>query len=341
METEKLKTEKLKTEKLKTENFKGIWIAKEICDLESLGWTEKIILAEIADLSGEKGCYANNEHFAKLLNIRKDSISKIINRLVKNGYLTSKIKYMKNTRQVEERILKINENRFVSNGTNADTSMHKCQNPMEINPSAPSVQIPNKEYNIENNIEYNTYAQNPIQTKNLIQDENIYQRFERFYSAYPKKKSRGRALKWFKTHKPSSELVDTMIESLNKQKSTLDWQKENGRYIPYPASWLNSKGWEDETSPHEILDLSENSASRVLSLELYETLKNTKFTPSADTEKLIKSWTIEIEKYLSIERTREREDRVFYAINSVKDSNKWRKIIVDAKSLIKNIDFIM
>ena len=87
--------------------------------------------------------------------------------------------------------------------------------------------------------------------------------------------------------------------------------------------------------------MSENSVSRILSIELYETIKNVQFTLTTDTEKLIKAWTIEIEKYLSYERTKEREDRIFYAINSVKNSDKWRKIIVDAKSLIKNIDFIM
>lgn len=176
--------------------------------------------------------------------------------------------------------------------------------------------------------------------ENSKQDEPISQRFERFYKAYPKKKSRGNALKWFKTHKPSSKLVDTMIESLNRQKSTIDWQKENGRYIPYPATWLNSCGWENEVNPQEIVDLSENSISRLLAIELYETLKNVQFTLTTDTQKLIKSWTIEIEKYLSYERTKEREDRIFYAINGVKNSDKWRKIIVDAKSFIKNIDYL-
>jgi hypothetical protein len=28
-----------------------------------------------------------------------------------------------------------------------------------------------------------------------------------------------------------------------------DWTKEGGQYIPYPATWLNAKGWEDEYSP--------------------------------------------------------------------------------------------
>ena len=219
--------------------------------------------------------------------------------------------------------------------------MPKCQYPLGIEANDLLAQMPNKEYNRENNRENNNiYAQNGVQSKNLAQDETITERFERFYNAYPKKKSKGRALNWFKTHKPESSLVDTMIENLEKQKLTIDWQKQNGRYIPYPATWLNSRGWENEIDPQELVDISEKSVSRLLAIELYETLKNTEFTLTTDTQKLIKSWMLDIEEYLSFERTREREDRIFYAIKAIEKSDKWRKIIVDARSLIKNIEFI-
>ena len=74
-------------------------------------------------------------------------------------------------------------------------------------------------------------------------DQNL---FEKFWQAYPKKKSRGNAENWFKKNKPSEELVNLMIKKINLLKNTDDWRNLNGKYIPYPASWLNSKGWEDE-----------------------------------------------------------------------------------------------
>lgn len=324
---------------METQEFKGIWIPKEICNLKNLGWTEKLLLSEVYTLSYQKECYANNEHFSALLSITKESVSRIISKLIRIGYLNSEIKYKENTKQVERRILKVNWN-FVIN-KNDNTPMQNCNYPPCENDNDLPTKMLKKEYNIENNREINNiYAQNCAQTKNGVQDETIIERFKRFYNAYPKKKSRGKALSWFKTHKPKSSLVNTMIESLEKQKLTLDWQKQNGRYIPYPATWLNASGWENEISPQEIIDFSENSVSRLLAIELYEAIKNVQFTQTTDTEKLIKSWILEIENYLSIERTREREDRIFYAINSVKTSNKWRKIVVDARSLIKNIDFI-
>ena len=38
----------------------------------------------------------------------------------------------------------------------------------------------------------------------------------------------------------------TVKKALEAQKASFDWQKENGRYIPLPATWLNGKRWEDE-----------------------------------------------------------------------------------------------
>ena len=71
--------------------------------------------------------------------------------------------------------------------------------------------------------------------------------FDLFWQAYPKKKNKGSVEKWFKSHKPTKELVDTMLAKLEQQKNTRDWQKNDGQFIPYPSTWLNAKAWEDET----------------------------------------------------------------------------------------------
>ena len=76
--------------------------------------------------------------------------------------------------------------------------------------------------------------------------ENIKRKFEKFWEAYPKKKSKGNAEKWFDKNNPSDELVDIMIDKISLLKNTEQWTKDNGQYIPYPTTWLNAKGWEDE-----------------------------------------------------------------------------------------------
>ena len=93
--------------------------------------------------------------------------------------------------------------------------------------------------------------------------------FDKFWKAYPKKVSKGNAENWFKKNKPSEEIVNTMIEKIEILKNTKQWQKENGQYIPYPSTWLNAKGWEDEitcveekTKDDEIKELMDEVEKR-------------------------------------------------------------------------------
>ena len=71
--------------------------------------------------------------------------------------------------------------------------------------------------------------------------------FEKFWSAYPKKTAKEQALKAWKKLKPDEKLIDKMLWSLERQKSSVQWTKDGGQFIPYPATWLNGKRWEDET----------------------------------------------------------------------------------------------
>lgn len=88
-------------------DFKGIWIPKELWLLKDLSLIEKVMLIEIASLDNENGCYASNDYFADFFNLSKDRVSKIINNLVKRGFITSELIYRKGTYIVEKRILKI------------------------------------------------------------------------------------------------------------------------------------------------------------------------------------------------------------------------------------------
>lgn len=73
--------------------------------------------------------------------------------------------------------------------------------------------------------------------------------FEKFWEAYPKKRSKAKAEKAWKAIKPSEHLQDRILGAIETAKTSADWRKDGGQFIPYPASWLNSKGWEDS---HEI-----------------------------------------------------------------------------------------
>lgn len=104
-----------------------------------------------------------------------------------------------------------------------------------------------------NHTRFKKIASSPLipDSLNLIPDSltspkvDVSELFEKFYSEYPKKKSRGQAEKAFAKLKPNEQLVDQMILAIGKAKTSDDWKKENGQFIPHPATWLNATGWLD------------------------------------------------------------------------------------------------
>ena len=70
--------------------------------------------------------------------------------------------------------------------------------------------------------------------------------FPKFWASYPKKKNKGDAEKAWKALKPDACLVAKILEAVEVAKQSDGWRKESGQFIPYPASWLRAKGWEDD-----------------------------------------------------------------------------------------------
>ena len=70
------------------------------------------------------------------------------------------------------------------------------------------------------------YTYNELE-EGLKNDKETYtDLFETFWKEYPNKKAKPVALK--------------------KQKQTTDWNKDNGQFIPMPATWINQERWNDE-----------------------------------------------------------------------------------------------
>lgn len=76
--------------------------------------------------------------------------------------------------------------------------------------------------------------------------------FEKFWEAYPYKKAKEKARRAWKRINPNPELFRVMMNALELDKRSAAWKKEGGRFIPYPATWLNGKRWEDEHESPEL-----------------------------------------------------------------------------------------
>ncbi len=84
--------------------------------------------------------------------------------------------------------------------------------------------------------------------------------FQRFWEVYPSHKSVGRAEKAWATVNPDGELTEAILIGVENAKK-YDYRFREPRYIPYPASWLNAKGWLDEmtiTGGNENVRIREN-----------------------------------------------------------------------------------
>jgi hypothetical protein len=86
------------------QKLKGLWIPAEILLNEKLSDKEKIILAMILYLSEEtKSCFASNKYIANIVNVTADRVSKIISSLKEKEYVSVKLKYKTDSKEIEER----------------------------------------------------------------------------------------------------------------------------------------------------------------------------------------------------------------------------------------------
>lgn len=89
--------------------------------------------------------------------------------------------------------------------------------------------------------------QEPITNKHIPPKppSGVMERFERFWSAYPKKVGKGAVEKIFVKMKVDDELLANMLSAISSKRQSLEWTKDGGQFIPNPATWLNQRRWED------------------------------------------------------------------------------------------------
>lgn len=66
--------------------------------------------------------------------------------------------------------------------------------------------------------------------------------FVQFWTAYPYKIGKDKALEAWKKKKPP---LKRCLKTLSWQVTSEQWKKENGQYIPMPTTWLNQGRWTD------------------------------------------------------------------------------------------------
>lgn len=94
-------------------------------------------------------------------------------------------------------------------------------------------------------INKNVKNDNNVKNGKKEERESVYSKeFLEFWNVYPSKVGKGGAYQaWKKAKLPSLAEILKAVESQSSQEK---WKKDNGRFIPNPATWLNQCRWEDE-----------------------------------------------------------------------------------------------
>lgn len=73
--------------------------------------------------------------------------------------------------------------------------------------------------------------------------QKLEQMFEAFWVLYPKKINKRQCLTAFCNIKGLEKEFESIIKALKEDRSSEQWQRDNGKFIPYPLTWLHQERW--------------------------------------------------------------------------------------------------
>ena len=87
----------------------------------------------------------------------------------------------------------------------------------------------------------------------IIDEWDIEDSFNTFWKEYPRKVGKGAARKSFEKAMKKADLK-TILDAVKAQRQSPQWTKDDGQFIPHPATWLNQERWADEVQTGDGLD---------------------------------------------------------------------------------------
>lgn len=216
-------------------------IKESICDSErinQLSPLEEITFYRLLVNADDYGCFDAREMVVKsrlfpLKEIKPADVKKLLARLAEVGlirlYTVAGKAYLQVNKWSEHQRLRVSRHKYPT-PDDAD----ECEN-------LPQVAASCGKKSLESEIESESESESEIEMRKAHE-----RRFNEFWTAYPRKVSKPAARKAFDKIKPDDELLKTMLTAIAKQKLSDQWTKDNGNYIPYPATWLNNQRWLDE-----------------------------------------------------------------------------------------------
>ena len=225
-------------------------VKESICDSEKINRLtpfEEVTFYRLLVNADDYGCFDAREMFVKsrlfpLRDIKATEVKKTVERLAEVGlinlYTVKGKPYLIINKWAEHQRLRVSRHKFPT-PDEAD-EIRDCDNSPQLAATRHN-SPPDARTHKETESETETESESESEKRKAHEG-----RFERFWKAYPKKVSKPGAKKAFDKLKPTDELLQTMLTAIERQKGSEQWTKDNGQFIPYPATWLNNNRWEDE-----------------------------------------------------------------------------------------------
>lgn len=201
---------------------------------EKLTPNAKLLYAEISSLTDGTGyCFASNAYFQALFSLSERTIQNLLRALQLRGYI-----------RIQD-----------GDGGRARRKIFAGINPLQENPAEICGVTPQKfagggaEICTRINKEIRKEDQDPPKApQGAGSPTDIWEpeMFARFWAMYPKKKDKVKAIKEWNRLKADRKLMREMSAALGRQIASEEWQRDEGRAIPYPCRWLSHRRWEDE-----------------------------------------------------------------------------------------------
>lgn len=177
-------------------------------------------------------------------NLPDDPVVKMGCLIAKENLKRDLVKYQAKVESIKSAREKKKQQETNSNQT--EINMKSVSNQTEI--SSVNVNV-----NVNDNVNVNELNKENVVFNNTTKEDDTSSQirssfFERFWKIYPKKVGKDKCKKWFlnKSRKIDESLIFKIVEAIEKQKTSAQWLKDDGQFIPHPYTWLNRSGWEDE-----------------------------------------------------------------------------------------------
>ncbi len=223
-------------------------IPARVRDDHALRPNAKLLYGELSALALAEGyCWASNAYLAEQLGVAIKTVEGLLKQLKDRAHISLEVERDKETNEVLRRKIWI----CGPPGSSVPPPL-KIKGRSPQNQGDPPLKIEGRiieENNTSNIPPYSPPTGDAPTNRRRNREPKAApdwkpERFEGFWRMYPVKKSKQAAIRAWDSLRPDDGLLAVMGRALQRQMAGEDWQRGFG--IPYPATWINGRRWEDE-----------------------------------------------------------------------------------------------